>query len=605
MQNTKQFTVTFDSPDANQHFSSDNLASLMLSYLTVSDFLYTYAFRYPRLGQDLQRNHGVDTSSQGFAIDFAGENGWFALIETVVIMGASIGNALSTYRSMKKTKDRNSYKDMFAKLQDKRISNFALADFNRALVLALQYDQELAKKYTSIKVVEKRSGDNKVIGWTVTVVEKAILNKAKTDILKDSGNRLLKIADTTSNSIGMVSFAYWIVYIAVGCVTTVFDIGVSGVTPWLGFGLPLAFGLAFGAYKLFNYIRHNKAHRETRNEFNYLTEQLEIEREANNGAYKAPAQLEQDDAQAAAAAPSVAPKDKSHRNLSKSSIATAGVFGLISTYIGWQYNFWYISDVLFKVFDVALSGASQAIGIGIAVTAVLAGVRSIYDAYQEYKKRPFENKETGFFMSFLHDLKPNWKKDELNQRQARVKELEANIASYGDLKTDSPIIDARLAQIRHFEEKSKTNNGLQKIRDFFHITNFGMSAIFVLRTIFVKGTTSFLLPGLTSAVLLSNPVTITLFVVLGLAWGAWKFYHYRKNKNIEKIDQADQHIELLEKKIQVLQNAEKNALKHSLSQVRDASDSFSSPLQSSISLDAANDQGGRSDVLIVDAALSP
>ena len=100
-------------------------------------------------------------------------------------------------------------------------------------------------------------------------------------------------------------------------------------------------------------------------------------------------------------------------------------------------------------------------------------------------------------------------------------------------------------------------------------------------------------------------MTITLFVVLGLAWGAWKFYHYRKNKNIEKIDQADQHIELLEKKIQVLQNAEKNALKHSLSQVRDASDSFSSPLQSSISLDAANDQGGRSDVLIVDAALSP
>ena len=158
MQKKKEFVVEFNSPDAHQHFSSDNLASLMLSYLTVSDFLYTYAFRYPRLGQDLQRNHGVDTSSQGFAIDFAGENGWFALIETVVIMGASIGNALSTFRAMKRTKDRNSYKDMFAKLKDKsRLSpEIPLEDFNAALGIALQEDQTLAKKYASIEVVKEK-----------------------------------------------------------------------------------------------------------------------------------------------------------------------------------------------------------------------------------------------------------------------------------------------------------------------------------------------------------------------------------------------------------------------------------------------------------------
>lgn len=372
--------------------------------------------------------------------------------------------------------------------------------------------------------------------------------------------KAIKIADETSNSLGLISFTYWIFYITAASFTGVFDVGVSGVTPLLGFGLPLLVGLAYAGWKLRNWYKNRKKNLKVRGEFNALTEEAALDKEFENAKTQGKSNSVSLDAKLENQPQlSVVPSKTqavAGPGFSRSSMVNAGIMAMVGTYVGWQYNMWYVTDVLSSVFHVAVEGASQAIGIGIFVVGALAGIRAIRNAYNAYQQNKLENNATGFIQYLLNDLKPDMKTNLLKQQQDRVAALEKEVDGLaGDLDTKKicPVLDARLNQYKKFDEESKNKSWYQKARNFFHVANFGMTGVFIVRTILVRGTTSFLLPGLGAALCLSNPWTIGIMVAAGIVWGLYKYYHYRKAKNLAKIEHANQRIKLLEKKREILQ----------------------------------------------------
>jgi hypothetical protein len=122
--------------------------------------------------------------------------------------------------------------------------------------------------------------------------------------------------------------------------------------------------------------------------------------------------------------------------------------------------------------------------------------------------------------------------------------------------------DKLLDKERQLDAKGQRFASAQNLRNAYHFLNFGMTGAFVARTIFIRGLTAFLLPGLAAAVCLSNPITIGILVGAFVAWGFYKYYTYRKAQNEQKMKETNKRIQLVEAKKYLLecrlQQAKKN-----------------------------------------------
>jgi len=573
------FDLLFEKPDTNQSLSSNEFADIATSSLVPADFLYTFLVRYLRLGADFHNMHDEFTSSNGDSIDFSSTHHEFAIVETLFILAAAVGNTVVTYKSMKKGKQRVSYQTLYQSylqgltpstqpdqsLESKASSEvkgspdakslpsgnslqLKAEELNQALQMALSRNKSLSDKYKKIQVafIEK---DGKPAGLKVNVEKKPKKTAPWYAFWDDNwtapwvAKKAVVAYDTTTNMLGMASYAYWILFIGAAVFTATFGVGVVGLPDLIGFGIPFLLGSAYVGIKLKNKIANKNTHKEEQNDFNALTEEAMLDIEEAK-ATKGLDPLSKAD---------VKPSLKATTGVAGARIVNAAVFGGVGAYVTWQYNMWYVTDVLSKIFQVAVESAAEAIGIGIVVAAGLALVRAGYNAYQDYKKDKNKIERKSIWDYF----KPDTHASLLEQQLQRVNQLENEIAGIkvkADVKT--PQLDALIQQQKDGEASSKTKPWMQRMRNLLHVANFGMTGVYVARTVLVRGVTAFLLPGLAAAVCLSTPWTIGILVLAGVIWGAYKYYNYRKEKNLQKIQLANKHIELLERKRNILKRHE-------------------------------------------------
>ncbi len=589
-----QFTVDFNSPDTNKHFASDDLATVATSGLMTADFLYTFAFRYPRLGTDIANVQGNPIASDGTSLDYAHDHSWISAVVTLIIVCSSLGTTVITYRGIKHAKGRSSYnviyKNLPTEIDDKKTQDtrrnisyspvikgskplidkntsdkdrdkfITPIDINAKLNEALAKNAALKKRYSSIKVSpakDEKTGNT--TGWNVEMekVQPLAPSTWSSSWLYQKGasawDTLWKYWDTFSNSLGIMSYVYWIFVIAASVVTGIFFGGFSSTAIGFSLGVPLAAGCGYVGLKIKNKITNRHLKREEQNDFNTLTEETLLEQE------------EKDALNTQEVNKPKATRKITIPGMTAAAVASTAVTATVGSYIGWQYNLWYITDFLTTVFKVACMTAAEALGIGILVGAVIAGAKAAYDAYQKYKankNNPAPKPAPVIVRSQLSDY---FKLDStllLEKQQKAVHDLEAQLARTekhtGPVST--PLLDARIQQAREADEKTKTHSWLQSARNVLHVANFGMSGVFVARTIIISTTTSFLLPGIAAAAIcLSTPWTIGIFVLAGLAWGLYRYYEYRKGKNQQKLAEANRRIDLLEKKIHILSEAGKSS----------------------------------------------
>ncbi len=680
------FTLDLQKPDTNHRLSSNDLSDLITSGCISADFLLTYISRYPRLSCDLQNTYGATTASNGPCVDFTAEHAWIGILETVLVGCVALANAVITYKSIRKGKERVSYKPVYEeadKLVD--VANEAVANlkskaaemtikertaaFNAALNNVLKTNAKLSDRYKEINVVKstpnRTTGKTKVT-WDVTLVKQAaevdyeiceipangnsprekgklyvrlsdahfqyeingitsaainrilkkedlgitdntpltlqdlesrkslifkVMRDKKNHVIQESdsigsafkklfretGTAAVKVADNTSDMMGITSYSYWILYMSAAVVTGMFALGVFGIPDILAFGLPLLAGSAYIFRKGSNWKKNRHFNKKERDDFNALTEATLLSEEEKN------------------ALNLVHENHKNtvlynEENTSKITIpttaiiiATSSLSAAVGTYVAWQYNMWFISDFLIKVGQVAselIDVASSAVGIGIFVTAVVCCVRAGYEAYKTYQQNKADNKnakEPGADQSFWEYYKSLRKEQGLlsyfklnstlllEQQQRKINALEKQLRhlkyEHSDLRAcdrekllpqmKTPVLDARLQQAREADEKSK--NKWQFLRDIWHVFNFGMTGVFVARSLVIKGLTPFLLPGMVAALSFATMgAPIAILAVAGIVWGVYKYCVYRQAKNLQKLKEANDRIGLLEKKINLV-----------------------------------------------------
>lgn len=619
-----KFNLLLKSPDAKGHFSSNDLADVMTSSMIIEDVFNSYGPRYAKLGVDMRATHGDESTSNGDYIDYSKDHTWFSMFHTVVVFCVAVGNGVVTYRGIARGKKLASYQVVYQavspdkeavrlpsksdavapavtmaqlpgkepiELKDTKSASkdaFDFDEFNKELNVTLKSKKELSKRYKKIAV--EQMSDPSQNGWTVEMEKETVETPPFWAVWRDGWTppwivkKAAVVGDTTSNMLGLTSYSYWLLFISAAVIAGSFGLSAVGIPDLVAFGLPLLFGTTYVGLKLKNQYKNRDMKHQEQDDFNSLTAETLLrmeEKKALGADYKEPA-------------PAKAPSIPLTTTLAANTAIIAGV----GSYIGWQYNMWFVTDFISTVGKFAVESAFEAIGIGIFVVGALALARGCYNAYQDYKKA--HNGKAGFevgativgeallgvatlglfplIRAIQHDFATVPRKSFadhfklgstviLEKRDADVRELEFEVRRLekklpAGQTALTPVLEARLKQYRQEDEDAKANwfdsmkrnTAAQNLRNFFHVANFGMSGVYLTRTVLVRGATAFLLPGLAAVACLSNPITIGIMVAVGVVWGLYRYYNYRQEKNKQKLDIANKRIELLEMKQRILTN---------------------------------------------------
>lgn len=580
--------------------SSGNVAEIMGSGLTAADFLDTW-IRYGRLPVEVYNNAHPDSpsSSNGKAIDAISGSEWLAILHTLAVLFCVAGTVKQSYHAIKCNNERKvgqllinaltpteQQKDAVVQ-PDQESMQRELDAFNKILRARLANNKKLSDKYSSIKVMQE-DGHGEVV---IEMEKKEEPKVAWWDVTNDNWKapwvvkKAVNTADATSDSLGFMSYAYWILFISAAIVTGVFGLaagGIAGLPDLVGFGVPLAAGLGYGGYKAYNMYKNRNIPREEQADFKNLAKDALLAKE--------------EEAETAKLKGAIVAKRKSSvftPELAATVVVNAAAVAVVGTYVAWQYNLWYVTDILSKMFQVAVGVAAEAIGVGIFVTALVACARAAINAFQSYRaqEKPKAAREKELLELARTDpakalAERAADKAKLDAHKTQQTFLLARRSIWDYFKFDSTIIlqnqkkvmdelekklllteaecqrkglssgvkqhDALLDKMREVDAKAYTTTGKQELRNLAHVGNFAMTGIFVARTIIIPGTVSFLLPGLAVAVMLSNPITIGVLVGAGVLWGLYKYYNYRKEKNAQKLAETNARIELIEKKQYIL-----------------------------------------------------
>ncbi|HSW68903.1 MAG TPA: hypothetical protein VLI69_01925 [Gammaproteobacteria bacterium] len=586
--------------------SSDEYEGLVFEAFFPADMLYTFAFRYPKL---LWCDIPGDDHTSGFGIDYTMHNPAATIVSTLIVLAFAAANFYREYRKQKNAKDSNSYKNIYGQLnkEDDELAKMierqmaaanmqkfkkekAMEWMNRYLEDILQKDEELQKKYNSIKIA-----NNKLVFDCKAAVPQAPEKPAP---WYSRGFNWVnkKILGPAYETISISSFAYWLLWIGAGIYTGVFAAGVVGLSVSVMFGVPLAFGFVYPLVKTINYISSwwksnalkNKAkemqdpptHDQVntakedavgilrrvilRRKYEFAKECLmsELDPDNKNGILDEKNEVRVEDLDQYAGSSVV---NAQIASLTKTSgVKKAGmtfISSTMGTYVGVQYAAWITTDFLTQVASIASNIPVVNLIAGWALLAVSVA-RGIYKAatgdYARQKTKTqaldmLAKKQQGDFgnLELLYQRKLNninELKKQLGPDQSRlnpmIKLFETDDPQF--LEGKNPIQNSRMTSIKKVLTRALT------------FTNAVTTGAFVTRIFLIKGTAIFL-PFAAAA--FSNPVTIGLVIGIGLLYGAFAAYeHHLKRKEArakEELKKGAERIDYLKQQIRVAELTER------------------------------------------------
>jgi hypothetical protein len=396
-------------------------------------------------------------------------------------------------------------------------------------------------------------------------------------------NIINKFISPAWEALGISSFAYWLLWLGSGVVNGEFDVGVGGLNPAIGFGIPLAIGgayMALKSYRWYKYQCENAVHTNTTQanlptpkelaESQQLACQLlrraildrqfsavkqSLKRELGDR-YRKPAKV-----LAGKYAESLDERIQTLGKQAKTKAATTFVSKSASAYIGVQYGAWIVTDILAKVANVTCAipivntVCGWAFMAGSLAYGLYKGIKT-YSAVKAQKvalaSRVNETQQQAESLESVYKQKIA----AINEKQKLLKALggNANLPKTVNFKESQFYSDVT----RKGESLwTRVKKGAVRALSFFNGVTAGA---FIARALCVKGTAVFL-PFAAAA--LSNPITIGIVAGVGIAYGLFKLYEYhqaRKEehaKNLlaeytERIDCLEHEVEIADVSLQVL-----------------------------------------------------
>ncbi len=244
-------TITFDfkieCPTFRDEMSSNQLDNLFYFALQGPDNVYTYTFRAARLvSYDLPHQHSAlfSTQTQGILVDTVSQDIFLGILTTLVMLGFSFLAAVYYYyeeqekEEEKKRKARRQYKNSNDQIQSLMNPQPSSKEEEKTHLSKAEKSQELAALNECLT--------RRLTQPAFQAYERAVLtqrdDKTSLTLVKKTPVFLSNILDASWKVGLQSSFIYWIGWIGSGCITGVLSVGIFGVTPWLGFGLPLLLG---------------------------------------------------------------------------------------------------------------------------------------------------------------------------------------------------------------------------------------------------------------------------------------------------------------------------------------------------------------------------
>jgi hypothetical protein len=569
--------------------SSDSYANLVFEAFLPADLLLTFFFRYPRLCA-----HDVtgDDTTNGAPLDFTNSHplyGWFILL---AIGGLAALNGYREYCRQKKAQRNASYQYIHSKLneqsewvdeapelpaQPQDLEALKVTWLEKYLQKIHQKDDELQAKYETIAIKRGESGELQLSfklrePLAVVAPESADSNKKPGWFRRNIINKFISPLWTT---LGISSFAYWLLWMGSGVVRGEFNVGVGGLDPVFGFGVPLAIGGVFAAIKSYRYFKQHYANAAragvTPTTLPTPKEQAEAEQQACRllrkaildrqfKAVKKSLKLELGDhyhkpakVQAGKYAESLDLRIQRLGKNAKTKAATAFVSTSASAYVGVQYCAWIVTDILAKVANVATAIpvvntiCGWAFMAGSLAYGIYKGVKT-YSAVKAQKRalasRVIETQQQAESLETVYKQKLA----AIHTKQTLLKSLGGNVnlpktVNFNESQFYSDV--TRKGESRWTRFKKVAVRALS----FFNGITAGA---FIARIFCIKGTAVFL-PFAAAA--LSNPVTIGIVAGIGVAYGLFKLYEYHQARKEERaqnlLKEYTDRIECLEREVEI------------------------------------------------------
>jgi hypothetical protein len=569
--------------------SSDSYENLVFETFLPADLLLTFFFRYPRLCA-----HDVtgDDATNGMSLDFTNSHplyGWFMLL---AIGGFAALNGYREYCKQKKAQRNASYQYIHSKLneqsewmdeasalavQPQDMETLKVVWLEKYLQKIHQTDPELQAKYEKIEIKHSDNGEPqlsfKLREALPVVAPEAADNNQKTSWFRR--NVINKFLSPLWETLGISSFAYWILWMGSGVIRGEFDVGVGGLDPAIGFGVPFAIGGVYMALKSYHWFKQYRAEAARANstqenvptpkelaetqqqacrllrraildkQFNGVTKSLK--RELGNSYHK-PVKVH-----AGKYAESLDLRINQLGRNAKTKAATAFVSKTASAYVGVQYGAWIVTDVLAKVANVA-----SAIPIVNTVCgwAFMAGSLA-YGIYKGVKTYSAVKAQKRALASRVSDTQQQAESLETvyKQKLAAIDTKQKLLKSLGGNAKLPKTVDFKESQFysdvtRKGESVwTRIKKGAVRALSFFNGITAGA---FIARAFCVKGTAVFL-PFAAAA--LSNPITIGIVAGVGVAYGLFKLYEYHQARKEERalnlLKEYTDRIDCLEREVEI------------------------------------------------------
>ncbi len=588
----RQRVIRFSLKPEKQYLTADQYNDSVSEAFDFLDMVYTYFFRYPWLMDQIEGANGLE----GAGIDFMASNPQAAVALTLILGAAAIHLAIKKGQEQKveNQKKASDFKCSYDLIQDRLMllkeptltsgeskeddshANAGELDLSKKVekqtnnldmneILQQDADANLRKKYEKIEII-----NNQVV---FTLKDKETDEKSSF-LVKFSNSKAASFLSATWTTLGLCSFAYWILYIGAIVATggAVVGLGVAG------FAVPLAVGGIYALMKTYQWGRNYFAQKEKGqivekdprlvleamsdasallNRAIVVQEKLRLKKKFKiDTEYKAEGDALSEDSQSF-----VLGQGKWRKS------AVTFLSETISAFIGAEYLAWLVTDLL-QAAGVVLNMAGLAFGVGIAML-VCSGLYGIYKAaitYQEVETNKAK----------IKDLETEQKKKTIsldNNYKSQLKDIEAlrkeidGLAKKHNRQADLNWLKEHNKQFNFVagidskaeSDKQSTDKwagiktGIKKFSAHAFIFVAGATTgIMIARAATVIGTLTFL-PFVAAS--LSNPVTIGIIAAAGLVYGLFKVYQYyeakKENKAKALFEQRAHKIEILKSQSEV------------------------------------------------------
>lgn len=577
-------------PGARKYFvSSEQYLSGLITMLSMMDLEVTLGGRYSAVLQQIEGSR-----DPGFIIAYTAAHHevaaalvlGYAFVGLYALYGAALDIAATAKKKSSSQQIKLMFDEQMAKLQKDPATQLTpeeqvlfetdefckLRDINYYLKKALESDQYLVAKYdrNGIKVTE----DGKRLRLAL------VSETPKQTFLEKGVNNVRDFLTPFWVGLSTASFAYWIIWIGAAFFTGVLAVGVAGVSAGVAFGVPGALGLMYPLIKGINYIRNNFfkertaldkegdvrcPDKEKKTQAHYDANTLmqraldlrnaDMARMVINTERAKYAKLNGHELTEEKAFEYYPSSDFDEEVLyavrsGKKKAAVEFVSTVVGLYVSLQYACWIVTDFLCVVGGIAAAAdPTPLVGMIVAscmlAAAVFAGIAQALKVYTNaaQKKEALEKLELQENLRTTQNTLMNTlrgKMQEITLLKQQVAELEKNCAPEYKMHVSTQLTIATLeASSLLVPPPPPAPLWRRALTGAYDLVQGGMTAVFVLRTLIVVGTSSYTFPfilGL-APTLAFPPVTIAILVAGFFAFGAFKVYQAHQNRKKAEAEQ--------------------------------------------------------------------